>query len=174
SKSAETLETIIKPILEEKYKDQVRVIFRPQVQPWWASSSIVHEASLAVSHVAPNVWWQYALALFRNRTSFTDIPTSTLSPIQLREKLADFGLEQGILTQAEVEEVKRLLTLRPEGKGNGGLPIVTDELKYCLKYSRQNSVHFSPTVLFDGLIVSEVSSSWGEKEWSEFLKARLE
>ncbi|KAG8811770.1 hypothetical protein FRC17_002330 [Serendipita sp. 399] len=170
ARSAETLETVVKPLLEEKYPNQVKVIFRPQVQPWWPSSSIVHEASLAVAHVAPTKWWSYALALFRNRTSFTDIPTSSLTPVQLRSKLADFGHEQGILSEEETQKVKELLTLKP----GGGLGWVTDELKYSLKYSRQNSVHFSPTVLFDGLIVSDVQSSWGSKEWSNFFSTRLD
>ncbi|CAG8475175.1 1968_t:CDS:2 [Acaulospora colombiana] len=128
ARSANTLETIIKPLLEQKYAGKVKVIFRPQVQPWWPSSSIAHEASLAVAKVAPQSWWNYAVALFANRPSFTDVPTSTLTPPQLREKLANFGLETGTLTQDEVNAVKGLLTLKPSG-GIG----VTDDLKYCCK-----------------------------------------
>ncbi len=49
-KMAYKLETIVKPILRSRYKDdQVKVIFRPQVQPWHAMSTITHEAALAVS-----------------------------------------------------------------------------------------------------------------------------
>lgn len=39
----------------------------------------------------------------------------------------------------------------------------------AVKFARQNGVHVSPTVLWDGLIANQISSSWGEKEWSEFL-----
>ncbi|KIM20632.1 hypothetical protein M408DRAFT_46084, partial [Serendipita vermifera MAFF 305830] len=74
ARSANTLNTIIKPLLESKYGGKVKVVFRPQVQPWWPSSSISHEASLAVAKVAPNAWYNYAIALFANRTSFTDVP----------------------------------------------------------------------------------------------------
>ena len=126
AKSAKTLETVLRPLLENQYAGKVKVIFRPQVQPWWPSSAIAHEASLAVAKAAPRSWWQYAVALFENRTSFTDVPTSTLSPVQLRQKFADFGLESGTLTAEEVNAVKQLLTLRPNG-GTG----VTDDLKYC-------------------------------------------
>lgn len=35
AKSAKTLETIVKPILENEYAGKVKVIFRPQVQPWY-------------------------------------------------------------------------------------------------------------------------------------------
>lgn len=67
---------------------------------------------------------------------------------------------------------------------------MTDDLKYtsefsarftgisCLnlatvKYSRQNGIHVSPTVLWDGLIANEISSSWGEREWTEFLEKKV-
>lgn len=74
---------------------------------------------------------------------------------------------------------------------NGGTA-VTDDLKYTskpllpgsaqgsqlmvvspVKYSRQNSIHVSPTVLFDGLIASEISSSWGKNEWTEWLAKKV-
>jgi hypothetical protein len=64
--------------------------------------------------------------VFANRTSFTDVPTANLTPVQLRKKLADFGGECGALSAEEVVAVKQLLTLRPSG-GTG----VTDDLKYC-------------------------------------------
>lgn len=42
-----------------------------------------------------------------------------------------------------------------------------------VKFSRQNGIHVSPTVLWDGLQANEISSSWGEKEWNEFLAAKV-
>ncbi|CAG7848659.1 SubName: Full=Uncharacterized protein {ECO:0000313/EMBL:CCA70603.1} [Serendipita indica DSM 11827] len=168
-RSAKTLNNVILPLLAEKWPDQVKVIFRPQVQPWWPSSSIAHEVSLAVARVAPSKWWNFATTLFEHRPEFTDVPTANLSPVQLREAIAEFGLKQGVLTQDEVDKVKEILTLK-EGGGHG----VTDELKYCLKYSRQNSVHFSPTVLFDGLIAPEPQSAWGKDEWLAFLEKKMQ
>ena len=44
---------------------------------------------------------------------------------------------------------------------------VTNDLKYYLKISRQNSIHVSPTVLINGLIDNEVSSSWTLEQWQE-------
>jgi hypothetical protein len=64
--------------------------------------------------------------VFANRTSFTDVPTANLTPVQLREKLADFGGKCGALSAEEIAAVKQLLTLGPNG-GTG----VTDDLKYC-------------------------------------------
>lgn len=43
-----------------------------------------------------------------------------------------------------------------------------------VRFSRQNSVHVSPTVLFDGVAAPEVSSSWGEKEWLEWLGKKVQ
>lgn len=44
---------------------------------------------------------------------------------------------------------------------------------HIVKYSRQNGIHVSPTVLWDGLIANEISSSWGEQEWSDFLSKKV-
>lgn len=43
----------------------------------------------------------------------------------------------------------------------------------AVKFSRQNGIHVSPTVLWDGLIANEISSSWGEKEWTQFLADKV-
>jgi len=50
AKIAYKLEKIVKPILlKSQYDGKVKVIVRPQVQPWHVSSTITHEAGLAVS-----------------------------------------------------------------------------------------------------------------------------
>ena len=46
-------------------------------------------------------------------------------------------------------------------------------IRLLVKYARQNSIHFSPTVLWDGVIEGSISSSWGEKEWTEFLEKKV-
>jgi len=46
-------------------------------------------------------------------------------------------------------------------------------ISFLVKFARQNSIHVSPTVLWDGLVANEISSSWGEKEWHEFLAAKV-
>ena len=84
-------------------------------------------------------------------------------------------------------QFKELLKLK--STPNGGVA-VTDDLKYTstsmklvqwitsekersVKFSRQNGIHVSPTVLWDGLVANEISSSWGEKEWNGFLEAKV-
>lgn len=165
-KSSNAVETVLKPLLASpKYAGKVKIILRPHPQPWHASSTLVHEVALAVAKVAPASFWAYSLALFKAQESFYDIPTQSVPPAVTREKLAQLGKGSGILTDGEVQAVKDLLQLKSTPNGGNG---VTDDLKSCIKYSRQNSIHVSPTVLFDGLIANDVSSSWGKDEWEKF------
>ncbi|KAG6868128.1 hypothetical protein C0993_007332 [Termitomyces sp. T159_Od127] len=106
--------------------------------------------------------------LFKNQGDYFDIPTSTLTALEIREKLAKLAGQ--VIPPAAVEQFKDLLKLK--GTPNGG-NAVTDDLKYTIKFSRQNSIHVSPTVLWDGLVANEVSSSWGTQEWTDFLAARV-
>ena len=106
-----------------------------------------------------------------------------MTPLQIRERLASIAAQ--LITEEQVAMFKELLKLKPTP--NAGVA-VTDDLKYtgltsrfvavilwvsCLhhtvKFARQNGVHVSPTALWDGLIANQISSSWGEKEWTEFL-----
>ena len=49
------IENVLSPLFAPngKYAGKVKVIFRNQVQPWHASSTLVHEASLAVRILCP-------------------------------------------------------------------------------------------------------------------------
>ncbi|ETW84097.1 hypothetical protein HETIRDRAFT_439015 [Heterobasidion irregulare TC 32-1] len=164
------IDSVLKPLLDAggKYDGKVKVIIRPQVQPWHASSTFTHEAGLAIARVAPENFWQFSLLLFKQQEDYFDIPTSTLTPLQIREKLA--ALAAQVIPASKVGEFNDLLRLK--SSPNGGVA-VTDDLKYTIKFSRQNGVHGSPTVLWDGLVANEISSSWGEKEWSEFLAQKI-
>ncbi|KAJ3977973.1 hypothetical protein EV361DRAFT_876215 [Lentinula raphanica] len=148
--------------------DKVLVIFRPHVQPWHASSTLVHEAGLAVVRVAPQQFWPFALAFFKQwQGEFSYIPMSTLTPLEVRSKLAK--LAESVIGSSLANDFKDLLEL----KGPYGHNAVADDLKYTIKFSRQNSIHVSPTVLWDGLVANEISNSWGEKEWNDFLAAKV-
>ncbi|PFH50135.1 hypothetical protein AMATHDRAFT_4219 [Amanita thiersii Skay4041] len=170
AKMAKTIDSVLVPLLSRggKYDGKVKIIVRPQVQPWHASSTLTHEAGLAVLRVSPENYWKFSVMLFEAQEEYFDIPTSTLSPVQVREKLAK--LVAKILPSEAVEKFKDLLKLK--GSPNAGVA-VTDDLKYTIKVSRQNGIHVSPTVLWDGLVANEISSSWGEKEWKEFLENKV-
>jgi hypothetical protein len=92
-----------------------------------------------------------------------------------------------VLPGDKLDEFKELL--KNKSTPNGGVA-VTDDLKYnsmslmqlksyqlftacTVKFSRQNGIHVSPTVVWDGVIAAQISSSWGEKEWNEFLASNV-
>ncbi|KAH9943187.1 uncharacterized protein BXZ73DRAFT_40210 [Epithele typhae] len=169
AKMSIAIENVLRPLLGEngKYAGKVKVIFRNQVQPWHSSSTLVHEAGLAVARVAPDSFWKFSLALFKNQGEYFDIPTSTMTPVQIREKLATLFAES---TGMEAASFGDQLVLK--STPNGGTA-VTDDLKYTVKFSRQNGIHVSPTVLWDGLVANETSSSWSEREWTDFLEKKV-
>lgn len=49
--------------------------------------------------------------------------------------------------------------------GNG----VTNDLKVQVKANRMVGVHVTPTVVFDGVVANEISSSWSVEQWEEWL-----
>ena len=57
AKMANKIETILKPLLgpDSKFEGKVKVIIRLHVQPWHASSTLTHEAGLAVSYFFPDL-----------------------------------------------------------------------------------------------------------------------
>jgi len=170
AKISKSIENNLKPLIKKNYDGKVKVIFRNQVQPWHSSSTLVHEAGLAVARVSPDNFWAFSLKLFEKQTDFFDIPSSNSTPVQTREKLVDLAITVPGIDSSSKGALLDLLAHKTSP--NGGVA-VTDELKYTIKFSRQNGIHVSPTVLWDGLVANEISSSWGENEWSEFLKTKV-
>ncbi|CAE6511118.1 unnamed protein product [Rhizoctonia solani] len=160
------VDKVLKPLFTEgTYAGKVELLIRLQPQPWHGASTFTHEAALAVGRVAPTRFYDYVIELFESQTQFFDIPTSTLTPLQIREKLVSLAPE-GIDTKA----VADLLELKSTPNGGVG---VTDDLKYNIKLGRQNGIHVTPSALWDGLLVNDVSSSWGKDEWEKFLEAKV-
>ncbi|KAJ7194546.1 hypothetical protein GGX14DRAFT_678631 [Mycena pura] len=170
AKMSAAIDSVLVPLLSAggKYHSRVKVVFRPQVQPWHATSTLVHEAGLAVARVSPEQFWPFSLALFKRQGEYFDIPSSTLTPLQIRDKLAALAAE--VIPANATGSFADLLALKSSPNGGNA---VTDDLKYTIKFSRQNGIHVSPTVLWDGLVANEISSSWGGKEWMEFLAAKV-
>ncbi|KAH7339717.1 hypothetical protein B0J17DRAFT_656502 [Rhizoctonia solani] len=160
------VDKVLKPLFTEgKYAGKVKLLLRLQPQPWHGSSTFTHEAALAVGRVAPNRFYDYAIELFKAQEQFFDIPVSTLTPIQIREKLVSIAPE-GTDKKAVAD------LLEHKSTPNGGVG-VTDDLKYNIKLGRQNGIHVTPSAVWDGLFASDVSSSWAKDEWEKFLEAKV-
>lgn len=70
------------------------------------------------------------------------------------------------------EKVLELLsngTGEPRNAGNA----VSNDLKWSVKLGRQNGIHISPTVVFDGIRDDSVSSSWELPQWEEWFQKKL-
>ncbi|KAF5363597.1 hypothetical protein D9756_000304 [Leucocoprinus leucothites] len=170
AKFSRAIDNFIAPLISGggKYEGKVKVIFRLQVQPWHAASTLTHEAGLAVLKASPDKFWTFSRLLFDNQDDYFDKATLDLTPRQIRDKLA--SLAGQVISREAVEKFRDLLALKGSANGGNG---VTDDLKYNIKFARQNSIHVSPTALWDGLIANDVSSSWGEKEWTDFFAAKV-
>ncbi|KAF9476989.1 hypothetical protein BDN70DRAFT_881701 [Pholiota conissans] len=170
AKTALKIEKILKPLLGPgtPCAGKVKVIFRIHPQPWHAVSTLTSEAGLAVLRVSPENFWPFSLELFKHQEEYFDIPTQDLTIRQIRQKLA--ALAATVIPASAVDQFSDALAFK--GAANGG-NAVTDDLKYNLKFSRQNSIHVSPTVLWDGLIQHQVGSAWNEEEWSEFFAKQV-
>jgi hypothetical protein len=181
----------ILPTLEKVYPN-VSFIFRNQVQPWHPSSTMVHEASLAVERVDPSKFWAFSSALYANQTRYYDSSTATETRLDMYKRLAKLAEES---VGVKADEVMKYLYLEPieigstEGHNIGNtvrisryqLTKVTDDLKLLTRLGRTSSVHVTPTVLFNGILDPSVSSrylpktissSFSVDEWHEYLKSK--
>ncbi|KAI9282387.1 thioredoxin-like protein [Umbelopsis sp. AD052] len=156
------------PYLDNEHPNEVQLIFRQQVQPWHPSSTLVHEAALAVERVDNTKFWEFSDVLFERQTEYYDEAVYTKSRNEIYGKLADLATSINV----PGDKVLSYLTIRSgEAKNSGNQ--VTNDLKLQIKIGRQNGIHVSPTVLFDGLRDDSVSSSWELDQWKEYFKNKL-
>jgi len=152
---------------------KVQFIFRPQIQPWHPSSTLVHEAAVAVSRLAPAKFWDFAAALFARQKEYFDIPVVNETRNQTYRRLAKLAGESVGLDE---EVVYGLLEIPEQAAAEGGdLNVgngVTDDVKVLVKMARLVGVHVTPTVIFDGVEAREISSSWTADQWVEWLSGK--
>ena len=60
AKMFSTVYNSVFPIGEKKYPQKVQFIFRQQIQPWHPSSTLVHEAGVAVLKTKPEAFWKFS------------------------------------------------------------------------------------------------------------------
>ncbi|KAG1150912.1 hypothetical protein G6F37_004419 [Rhizopus arrhizus] len=156
------------PYIEQTYPDKVKFIFRQQVQPWHASSTIVHEAAIAVEKINDKKFFEFSDALFEHQKEYFDEALETKSRREIAKELAKLAETIGVPS----DKVLELLfngTGEPKNAGNK----VTNDLKLFIKIGRQNGIHVSPTLLLDGIRDDSVSSGWELDQWKEYLSTKL-
>ncbi|KAH8549240.1 thioredoxin-like protein [Umbelopsis sp. PMI_123] len=156
------------PYLNNEHSGEVQLIFRQQVQPWHPTSTLLHEAALAVERVDNSKFWEYSDVLFERQRDYFDEAVYTKSRNEIYGKLADLA---GSVNVPGDKVLSHLAIRSGEAKNSGNQ--VTNDLKLQIKLGRQNGIHVSPTVVFDGLRDDSVSSSWELDQWKEYFKAKL-
>ncbi|BFZ56487.1 hypothetical protein PYCC9005_003534 [Savitreella phatthalungensis] len=135
-------------------------VLRLQVQPWHPSSTLLHETAVAVANLEDDSrkFWSVARKLFEASEDYYDSSTTDQTRNDIYRRLAKLIDVDGVLDQL-------LIT---GDVGNGGNK-VTDVLKLSIKYGRQLGIHVSPSVVVDGALANNVSSSWTAGQWDNFL-----
>ncbi|ORY98223.1 thioredoxin-like protein [Syncephalastrum racemosum] len=156
------------PFVEQKYPNKVQLIFRQQVQPWHASSTLVHEAALAVEQIDASKFYPFSDALFARQKDFFDEAVELKTRRDLVKQVSEIAASVGVPAD-KVEALLQNGTGEAQNKGNA----VSNNLKLAIKLGRQTGIHVSPTVLFDGLQDNAVSSSWELSQWQEYFQSKL-
>ncbi|TYJ54422.1 hypothetical protein B9479_004932 [Cryptococcus floricola] len=178
AKIARSLDENVVPQITKggKYEGKLSVVIRLYPQPFHYYSALVIEAIIVVANKYPHLFWPYLLAVFDQQKEFFNRPASGTTPAHARDQLVGFAVEEVIPANdpdaAKGPKSKLFGELRDaleiKESENGGTE-GTEGLKYVNKLGRQNGINVTPTVLWDGLIDNNVSSSWGKEDWNKFI-----
>jgi protein-disulfide isomerase len=160
--------TPLRNTLLSTYNDRVVTIFRQQIQPWHPSSTLVHEAAYAVQKVDGTKFWDFSQKLFEQQKDFFDVSVVNETRNQTYKRLAKIAGSVGV----DEEKVYKLLEISDKPGEDGSLNSgngVTDDVKVQVKANRMTGVHVTPTVVFDGIVNNDISSSWTVEQWEEWL-----
>jgi protein-disulfide isomerase len=155
------------------YKHKVVFIIRQHIQPWHPSSTLVHEAGLAILRLTNNNsdrFWMFSAALFAHQKEYFDVNVVNETRNATYRRLAKLGAESQYVDE---EAMYALLKVADVPGEDGGLNIgnqVTGDVRTITKMARLTGVHVTPTVLFDGVEAREISSSWTTEQWMQWLK----
>lgn len=167
AKAWKRLRTEILPAIEKKHPGKIQFIFRHQIQPWHPSSTLVHEAGIAVAQLAPSKFFKFNDALFEHSTDYYDEPVYNESRPETYKRLAKLAHESVGVDEQEFLKLVSVPALpagsKPLNKGNA----LQTDLKYFIRQSRQNGVHVSPTVVVDGIIDGGLESGTATEIWVE-------
>ncbi|KAG7132322.1 hypothetical protein HYQ45_009193 [Verticillium longisporum] len=152
---------------------RLQVVFRHQVQPWHPSSTLTHEAALAVLRLAPARFFDFSAALFAAQKDYFDVGVVGETRNATYRRLARLA---SATAGVDEDDVFRLLAISDKPAEDGSLNTgnaVTVDLKLAVKMARLTGVHVSPTVLLDGVVQGDVSSGWTLEQWTEWLGANI-
>ncbi|CDR45025.1 CYFA0S16e01266g1_1 [Cyberlindnera fabianii] len=148
----------IYPKLSEAYGNKIQFIFRHQVQVWHPTSTMMHEASLAVAQIKPEAFLEVSYRFMKNNKQFYDEATADLSRNEIYEKLYDSCIGPYIEGVKKDVFLNKLVIKKSEDPKNSG-NAVSNDLKAFTKIGRQNSIHATPTIVVNGYTDGSFESS---------------
>ncbi|KAG5518923.1 hypothetical protein PMAC_002454 [Pneumocystis sp. 'macacae'] len=152
----------------QKNKNDIKFLVRSQVQPWHPSSTLLHEAALAVSKLSENQTIKFVAELFEHQDEYFDTALVGESRIETYRRLSTLAKNT---VDIDPDKFMDLLYIEGTRIGEKGYNIgnkITSDLKLLIRYSRCKSVHVSPTVFFNGVINDSISSSWTFDDFKEW------
>jgi hypothetical protein len=173
------------------FTDKMVFIFHNVLQPWHHQSLWLHESSFAVKLLYPNHELAYWEALFADAPNWYDKEIYGLTRAEFYAKIAAFAADIVVKEEGgDVKEIegKILQYLIPPMQAGGNFPEEAKKLgagpkddenavfaltRQIVKFQRKRGVHVTPTVFFNGIEQSSISSRWTAKEWKKFLNEAL-
>ena len=122
--------------------------------------------------VQPDAFYDFSAALFKQQKDFFDASVVNETRNATYKRLAKIAGSVGV----DEGKVYELLEISDKPDKDGGLNAgngVTDFVKLQTKFNRAQGVHVTPTVVFDGVVSNEISSSWTEGQWEEWLEKNV-
>lgn len=109
----------------------MQFVFRQQVQPWHPSSTLVHEAALAVMRLAPDRFWEFSAALFKDQEAYFDRNVVNEGRNETYRRLAKLAASSAGVNE---DDVYGLLAIsdKPDGPLNAG-NAVTNDFKHIVR-----------------------------------------
>ncbi|ANB15118.1 hypothetical protein AWJ20_2738 [Sugiyamaella lignohabitans] len=168
--SKRAFETLLKvfPEAEKANPGQFQFIFRHQIQPWHPSSTLVAEAGIAVAKLAPTKFWDFSAALFKESDQYYDEAVWNETRGQTYERLADLAHHSVGLEKTKFLD---LVTVAPANPPKNAGNKLDKDVKAFVRQSRQNGIHFSPTVVVDGIIDPSIDSHFDVEKWLSKLQS---
>jgi predicted DsbA family dithiol-disulfide isomerase len=114
-------------------------------------------------------FYEFSAALFDQQKDFFDVNVVNETRNATYKRLAKIAGSVGV----DEKKVYDLLEIRDKPGEDGSLNTgnqVTDDVKIQVKANRLTGVHVTPTVVFNGVVANEISSSWTESQWEEWLE----
>lgn len=132
AKMFHTVHDQVFPIVRSKYPEKVQFIFRQQIQPWHPSSTLVHEAGVAVLQTDASKFWPFSKALFEQQAEYFDVNVVDEPRNKTYARLAKLAGGVGL----DEKKIYALLEVSSKPDKDGGLNVgnaVTNDLKLLVK-----------------------------------------